>query len=512
MCYSNIFDPSDSSRWVCGSDLNDNGYVGEEGETAACVGQEPTFFCPIGALQCVLDYEKQISSAKCPYSSTLNGSLCELSDIKPVIYSCEPGWNLDRSSHCVRYTDPTKPIQHCSKGEIPSSCSPHYVTESSICLHSCLNKDKETRTFWNGVVSYSCNPKQLLLGGQCYSQEEVDAHQKCTSGYTLSGNECVKKTTYSPQCDAGFSFNASIKQCEKLVPKDVCPLGEQFQCASNGTGKFCSTNKCVDKTVPSNQEAEDVSGNMLINDGAKDNDGLCLEQVFIYNGRKQRCKTPGVQSAWKDCCEDGGKALLDDAGSLSSVGSSASTISNLYTVAEVAYTTYTAQVAAGVSEAFAGELAASAAQQQMLVAFDPTSMAVAVAMYFIMKWLANACDQMDMETAMANSSGYCIEVGDFCKKEVKFIGCVQKAKSFCCFNSKLARIIQEQGRPQLTTINGFGTPTEPNCRGFTPEEFQRIDFSRIDLTEYVEELQKNTQEQVQENIQKITEEFFNKVK
>lgn len=464
---ADIFDPENTSvKWVCGSDLNSNGYVGDEGESAACLGTlANSKYCPISSALCTQDQGVETA---------------------PPI--CEKG-SLDSSGQC------SVSGKECR------------YSSNDLYIRSVIFGSEYWSGFWNGVqiAAFTTSPSTPPYSAGNFVEYVPNKgwyYQICKGGGTV---------TAPPSCPAGFSYNSSNKQCEKVTYTDKCPLGD-YACVPDGAARYCSPNKCVDKNNSDNNVIEDIDGNMLIDDGAKNNDGLCLEQVFIYNGRKQRCKTPGVQSAWKDCCEDGGKALLDDAGSLSSMGSAANTISNLYTVAEVAYTTYTAQVAAGVSEAFAGELAASAAQQQMLVAFDPTSMAIAIAMYFIMKWLANACDQMDMETAMANSSGYCIEVGEFCKKEVKFIGCVQKAKSFCCFNSKLARIIQEQGRPQLTTINGFGTPTEPNCRGFTPEEFQRIDFSRIDLTEYVEELQKNTQEQVQENIQKITEEFFNKVK
>jgi predicted aconitase len=34
----------------------------------------------------------------------------------------------------------------------------------------------------------------------------------------------------------------------------------------------------------------------------------------------------------------------------------------------------------------------------------------------------------------------------------------------------------------------FGSPQEPNCRGFSPDELSRIDFSQLDLTEIIEEV------------------------
>ncbi|MDI1473004.1 conjugal transfer protein TraN [Thermodesulfovibrio sp. 1176] len=118
------------------------------------------------------------------------------------------------------------------------------------------------------------------------------------------------------------------------------------------------------------------------------------------------------------------------------------------------------------------------------------------------------CDQQDIMTSTFNDSGYCHEVGEYCIKKWPMVGCVQKAKGFCCFNSKLARIIHEQGRPQLKGFQpdgAWGDPKSPNCRGFLPEEFQALDFNRIDLSEYIEDIQKNIRQnlapQLQQQIQ-----------
>ena len=58
----------------------------------------------------------------------------------------------------------------------------------------------------------------------------------------------------------------------------------------------------------------------------------------------------------------------------------------------------------------------------------------------------------------------------------------------CCFNSTLGRIIAEQGRNQLTDID-WGVASNPNCRGFTVEEFQRLDLSQMDLSEFTNSIQ-----------------------
>jgi len=120
------------------------------------------------------------------------------------------------------------------------------------------------------------------------------------------------------------------------------------------------------------------------------------------------------------------------------------------------------------------------------------------------------CNQEDAKTDMLVQSGVCHKVGTYCK--VKFLGiCLQKAKTYCCFHSKLGRIIQEQGRPQLKDFGysgDWGSPTSPNCRGFTPTEFQMLDFDKINLSGYFGDIVKKIagkegqiQQKAQQNIQ-----------
>ena len=54
-------------------------------------------------------------------------------------------------------------------------------------------------------------------------------------------------------------------------------------------------------------------------------------------------------------------------------------------------------------------------------------------------------------------------------------------KTYCCYQSKLARVIQEQGKAQLGL--DFGTAKNPNCAGFTVDQFSKLDLSRMDFTE-----------------------------
>jgi conjugal transfer mating pair stabilization protein TraN len=64
--------------------------------------------------------------------------------------------------------------------------------------------------------------------------------------------------------------------------------------------------------------------------------------------------------------------------------------------------------------------------------------------------------------------------------------CIEQTQSYCCFNSRLAKIINEQGRGQVGKTWGSGE--NPDCSGFTTAEFEQLDFSRIDMSEFIQEV------------------------
>jgi conjugal transfer mating pair stabilization protein TraN len=101
-----------------------------------------------------------------------------------------------------------------------------------------------------------------------------------------------------------------------------------------------------------------------------------------------------------------------------------------------------------------------------------------------------ACKDNEKLLAKKRQNNNCHYVGQYCSKKLKFLGCIQTSESYCCFNSKLGRIIQEQGRPQLN--KSWGEADSPDCKGFTPDEFQKLDFSKLDFTEFAKDIQTKT--------------------
>jgi conjugal transfer mating pair stabilization protein TraN len=94
--------------------------------------------------------------------------------------------------------------------------------------------------------------------------------------------------------------------------------------------------------------------------------------------------------------------------------------------------------------------------------------------------LLGGCNAEDRALKDRRESGKCTYAGTWC--DVKVLGiCLRKKEAHCCFISKISRILQEQGRRQIN--KPFGDPRTEQCAGFTIEEFQRLDLSRMDFTE-----------------------------
>jgi hypothetical protein len=98
------------------------------------------------------------------------------------------------------------------------------------------------------------------------------------------------------------------------------------------------------------------------------------------------------------------------------------------------------------------------------------------------------CNKQEKQLGQAKEKKLCHYVGEYCSKKQKITGiCLEHKKSYCCFDSMLSRIIQEQGRVQIGL--SFGDPDSADCSGLSASELQRIDFSKIDFSEYYQSLE-----------------------
>jgi conjugal transfer mating pair stabilization protein TraN len=90
------------------------------------------------------------------------------------------------------------------------------------------------------------------------------------------------------------------------------------------------------------------------------------------------------------------------------------------------------------------------------------------------------CSREEVLLHQRDAQGLCAYVGTYCSDSILGV-CVTKKKVYCCFESKLSRILQEQGRQQLG--KPWDKPKREQCLGFTIDEFSRLDLSQMDFSE-----------------------------
>lgn len=111
--------------------------------------------------------------------------------------------------------------------------------------------------------------------------------------------------------------------------------------------------------------------------------------------------------------------------------------------------------------------------------FNPMAFGLVLAVMVIME--LSSCEPEEQQLGIKRGRGLCYPIGTYCSKD-SVTGCLENKTSFCCYNSKLAKLINFQGKQQLQL--GLGTPKEPACGGFSLEEFQQLDLSQMDLSEF----------------------------
>lgn len=337
------------------------------------------------------------------------------------------------------------------------------------------------------------------------------------SGFLLAGHVTPAQAQALPVCAADLNGNGDaedtgeVASCTAMADDEWlcpiqqvmcvadaegaynCPLGSQHPCLTpvGGGTPMCSPNACTGSDGAGIEDDPIVDDPGAPADGEVDAEGHCLGNIEIFAGRAVRCRPAGLKTTFSNCCKDKGKIVKDGMGSsISSIGTKIAVAKGVFTGMKAAYGAFKAGATAGQ--------AASSGANAIIAGIDPTSIAISLAINFMMDFLLSGCDQQDMEVGMLRGSGMCHEVGTYCSSKILGI-CVQKSRGHCCFNTKLGRIIQEQGRPQLKSFNGlgWGTPKNPYCRGFTPEEFQALDFSKMDLSEYYSEIEARAQADIQ---------------
>lgn len=122
-----------------------------------------------------------------------------------------------------------------------------------------------------------------------------------------------------------------------------------------------------------------------------------------------------------------------------------------------------------------------ASDGSIVLGFDPYSFAFSVGLMIVTSIMS--CTEDESTLSLQRGQRLCTSLGSWTSGP--FYNRT-KREAFCCYNSRLARIINEQGRPLIGKY--FEGPQSESCQGFTEAELGKIDFSKIDFSEFIADI------------------------
>jgi conjugal transfer mating pair stabilization protein TraN len=93
------------------------------------------------------------------------------------------------------------------------------------------------------------------------------------------------------------------------------------------------------------------------------------------------------------------------------------------------------------------------------------------------------CPAEALSLAEKREKEQCHYIGSYNQKELGVT--LFKIHTFCCFNSKIAKVFQEEARKQLN--QSWGDAKNPLCKGLTQDHIASIDFDKLDLSSVFED-------------------------
>jgi conjugal transfer mating pair stabilization protein TraN len=318
----------------------------------------------------------------------------------------------------------------------------------------------------------------------------------CTSAAPADQCAPLAASGCTPTASACRQTNITTGLCEVFEDSYSCPVPAQTvtsasNCPSN---VYCIEGSCFNISSPNDPDfARSMS---FLEAGREAGVYIDSDRMQVFKGEENRCR----DRLLKNCCySDGagagmsnqsvfgtGSRLVYDAlmnsenreflyqgvSALLTGGGFSGTFSSYGVTVAV----NGAALPAGSTVLYAGE--------SLVVAFDPWSLVIAIIIYIILSMMS--CNEEEGKLAMKEGAKLCHTVGSWCSSCFRVHGicssCEEHTTAKCCFNSMLARIVNEQGRLQIG--KGWGGAESPDCTGFTVAQLQTLNFAAMDLTEF----------------------------
>jgi len=435
----------------------------------------------------------------------------------PVTRDC---WKYESTYDCLSqdYVDECTPLVDQGCAQIGSSCVDYLESNPTRCslyeqTYQCKVADGESKTITD------CGGQTYCVDGTCFD-----------TGYTPDGDFAIAITGMEALRQAGNYLDPNTLTLFNGKPSECRIKLGIFNCCKNNTkgsdqnNSSMMTSLGVSTVTSIASESVQYLGSTAVYDALFQSDAPeFLIQGFesVMGSGSSSSFSPSVSyfglTVGIGAPAAGTTVLIGtaEAAAAATAATAAATAATAATAAAAAATAATAAAAAAVGTAAAASTAAAAATAtaasatavaaattaataagaasgaaaasgSVFVAFDPISFVIAIVIYIIVELMS--CEMDEQVLAMKRGQNLCAHVGSYCSTEV-LGACVVTKQAYCCFNSRIARLIAVNGRAQLG--KSWGDPESPDCGGLTTAEIQLVDFSLIDFTEVLADVQAN---------------------
>jgi conjugal transfer mating pair stabilization protein TraN len=325
---------------------------------------------------------------------------------------------------------------------------------------------------------------------------EYTSTMSCTSAAPLDQCAPLAAAGCTPTASVCKQTNTFTGLCEVYEDNYTCPVPAQTVTSASNcpTNVFCLDGNCYNIAAPNDPDfARSMS---MLEAGREAGVYINSDRMQVFDGEENRCR----DRLLKNCCyADGAGAGMTNQ---SMFGSGSRLVYDVLMNSENrqflyqgmsallsgagfsgTFTTYGVTVAVNGAAIPAGSTVVYSGTN-LVVAFDPWSLVIAVIIYIILSMMS--CNENEGKLAMKEGARLCHTIGTWCSSCFRVLGvcvsCVERTTSKCCFNSMLARIVNEQGRTQIGKT--WGGAQSPDCSGFTVAQLQTLNFAAMDLTEF----------------------------
>ncbi|EIJ8407973.1 type-F conjugative transfer system mating-pair stabilization protein TraN [Salmonella enterica] len=447
-----------------------------------CVDQ-PASFTEITTHQCLRDTKIE---QYCTRTATIVGDWKETTEVKTYTLTA---FNFSRSGKQIVFSvaAPEAGIIH--------SASLNVTTQNYLWNSRASFMNTTFNLTWNDTIALGGATGMVLTKGQTLSGTSCSGNGSCTgtldnviynqfvggsSRFTLTlvmqvkSREWVPRVEWSESCPFSKSEGAMTgSQCvEPGGTRSVVVEGKTYsihqdcwkwqdtyltQTETEGTcGEYMKDSAC---TVTRSQCADTV-------------DGFCVSQQVTYSCERKKTGN-GQICGGEFFCTDGSCAQ-GQTGTSNMFGQAVSALAAVAAAGEDV-----AELNGENVRAFTGEAKSC---KKMAAGFNncckDSGWGQDVGL--------SSCSSDEKALGKAKEKKLTVYVGEYCSKKVLGV-CLEKKRGYCQFDSKLARIVQEQGRRDQLGV-GFGSGKSPNCRGITVDELQRLDFGVMNFSDFYSDL------------------------